>query len=110
MSKTQIAIRITSQAIANQLQSLAHSHGVRKIDKAFKPVIKIDPNGWDTYDHVEVDVPFKVGAIAVFWLYPTNVHYNQCCQDALMGTLVGIPTEHYGTANELSLLLQELKV
>lgn len=106
MSRSQIAIRITSQAIANQLQSLTHSHGIRKLDKMLVRRIVREHEWLDT---VQVDVPFKVGAVAVFWLYPTNVHYNQCCQEATPFTQSLIPNEHYGTVNELSLLLQELR-
>ena len=67
MSK-QLAVVIKSQADGNQLASIVASHNVRNIDHGRKVV-------------------FKVGETAIFWLYPSNVHFSQYTAQAYPSTI-----------------------
>lgn len=87
---TQIAVRVTSQAVANQLASLVHTHNMRSVDYV---------------NHKGQYKPFRVGATAIFWLYSSNIHYNQFTSMAYDSTLEGVEPHEYQSA---SVLAQEL--
>ena len=94
---TTIAVKITSQAQANQLASIVHSNNVRTIDQDLH---------WDSdknvYTFTTTQKPFVVGNIALFWLFPNNLHYNQYTSKCTAATLKTLLPEQYGTANELA--------
>lgn len=98
---TSIAVKITSQAQANQLASIVHSNNAKTIDQDFH---------WDGIKTVYTftQKPFVVGNTALFWLYPSNVHYSQYTSNCTDATLETILPEHYGTANELAQAFHKL--
>ena len=98
---TTIAVKITSQAQANQLASIAHSNNAKTIDQDFY---------WDGVKTVYkyTQKPFVVGNTALFWLYPSNVHYSQYTSNCTDATLETILPEQYGTANELAQAFHKL--
>ena len=93
MSK-QLAVVIKSQADGNQLTTLVHSHKVRSIDSG---AVR----------------PFKVGETAIFWLYPSSLHFSQYTASAYPSTIesfdagVAVGCGAYVSVNELA---QELSV
>lgn len=98
---TTLAVKITSQAQANQLASIVHSHNVRTIDRDYRW------NGIATvYEYAHK--PFKVGNTALFWLYPSHVHYSQYTAACTAATLETILPEQYGTANDLAQAINRL--
>lgn len=89
----QIAVKITSQAIANQLASLTHTHNARTVD------VK------DFFGRYK---PFKVGETAIFWLYPSNVHFTQFTSSAYPSTLEGVRPEEYQSVSELATAFSQI--
>lgn len=98
---TTIAVKITSQAQANQLASIVHSNNAKTIDQDFRW------NGTETV-YTYTQKPFVVGNTALFWLYPSNVHYSQYTSNCTDATLETILPEQYGTANELAQAFHKL--
>lgn len=90
-----IAIKIKSQAQANQLASLVHSNDVRTIDQEY---VWNGTSGEYLYTHR----PFVVGNTALFWLYPSNTHFSQYTSKCTDATLDTIPAHQYGTVNDLA--------
>lgn len=86
---SELKIKITSQAVANQLASIVDTHSVRQL-----------VSDWDQ--------PFVVGNTAVFWTYASHLHYSQFTSKATDDTLsflTGVPNS---TANDLAQDLAEL--
>lgn len=98
---TTLAVKITTQAQANQLASIVHSNNARTIDQDWH---------WNGVTNVLVykQKPFKVGNTALFWLYPSNVHYSQYTSACTETTLESILPEQFGTVNDLAQAFQKL--
>lgn len=95
----QYAVQIKTQAQANQLMSIVHSNNVRTIDS------RIDSTGV----FVPYTKPFRIGAVAVFWTYPSELHFSQYTAEATQRTIEQLPDREYVSVSTLAQAFSTLK-
>ena len=101
---TTIAVKITSQAQANQLASIVHSNNATTIDQDFY---------WDGVRTVleYTQKPFVVGNTALFlvnYVDIAGVTSSQYTSNCTKATLDSLSPEQYGTVNDLAQVFHKL--